>query len=118
MADEIIGIAILDNSVRPRRLYALHRKHDGQQFIDWIPCYDFREPKPCEPCWQFRMDTDGVTLHFTPSVHWRYQMPDQRWVDRFHNSGQWSVKFKYAEPPYSGAYQVRVANGLSVEGWT
>lgn len=118
MADEIIGIAILDNSVRPRRLYALYRKHDGQQFIDWIPCYDYREAKPCDPCWRFQIDVDGKTLHFTPSVWWRFQMPpDQTWHDRFHNSGQWSVAFQYAVPPHSGAYQVRAANGMSVEDW-
>lgn len=112
--DEIIGIAILDNSVRPRRLYAIHRCGDGRQFIDDIPVYDHREPKPCEPCWAFRMEGDW--LHVTPSVHWRYQVPpNETWHTRFHNAGSWSVRFQYAEPPESGSHQVLAANRLEWE---
>lgn len=111
MSDEIIGVAILDNSVRPRILYALYQRGDGGRFIDSIPVYDQREPKPCDPSWAFRID--GERLHVSPSVWWKYQKPpDGNWETRFHNGGQWSVRFRYAVPPESGEWQVKEANGL------
>lgn len=112
MSDEIIGIAILDNSVRPRQLCMVYQCGHGGRFIDTIPVYDVRESKPCEPCWAFRID--GDRLHVTPSVHWRFQMPpEQTWHTRFHNGGSWNVQFQYAVPPHSLYEQVMEANALS-----
>lgn len=119
MSDEIIGIAILDNSVRPRQLYMLYRCGDGRQFIDSIPVYMRGEPKPCEPAWCFVIPESPAghaphsIMHVQPSVHWRYQVPpNETWHTRFHNGGSWSVRFQYAVPPHSGEQQVRDANGL------
>jgi hypothetical protein len=120
MMDEIIGIAILDNSVRPRRLGILCQCADGCQFIDSIPVYDHREPPPCDPCWAIYIPAspEGCAphsiLHAQPSVHSRYQLPpDGTWHTRFHNGGQWRVRFQYAVPPHSLEQQVREANGLT-----
>ena len=112
--DEIIGIAILTRT-KPQELVVVCRKANGQTFLQRIPVYGVTEGKPAEHAWQYRIE--GDTLHVTPSVHIRYQVPQEKgveapWITRFHNAGSWSVKFQWANgvEPHDVYEEIRQAN--------
>ena len=95
LMDEIIGIAVLTRT-KPQELIVVCRKANGQAFLQRIPVYGVGEGKPSEQAWQYQIA--GDTLHCTPSVHCRYQLPpDGAWITRFHNSYNWSVRFQWAD---------------------
>ena len=96
--DEIIGVAILTRT-KPQELVIACRKSNGGTFLDRIPVYAPGESKPAEHAWQYQIA--GEILNVTPSVHIRYQLPQDKaveaqWITRFHNGFNWSVRFQWA----------------------
>lgn len=111
--DEVVGIAILETVTTPQRLYCLYKAGSDEPCPTVIKVHQEGTPKTCEPCWTYRID--GDTLHMLPSLHIRYQWPeDNSWRTIFHNGYNWSVKFKLAEPG-SGYRQLKVINGIPIE---
>jgi hypothetical protein len=117
--DEVIGTAILvkGESTQSELLYVLCKAEGREPRIVVINAHQEGRQKLAETSWCYRVD--GDTLHITPSLHVRYQWPEDppgTWRTEFHNGYNWSVKFKLAGPG-SGYRQLREANGMPIPAY-
>ena len=87
MSDRVVGIAVLDKTDSPERLYILCETSDGRRLPTSIPMYLRGTPKILPAQWAYTIV--GDSLEVTPSLNW---------VGVFHNAGNWSVKFIEFDP--------------------
>jgi len=105
MNDRVIGIAVLDKTDSPERLYIRCETSAGKHLSTEIPVYPIGSPKLMEHQWEYKISGDRI--YMTPSVNW---------VGVFHNEGAWNVQFVLFDPAefqYPGD-QFRSLNGLQL----
>lgn len=112
--DEVVGTAILCRGTQGSSdlLYVLCKPEGKEPRIVVIDAHAEGSQKIKETSWCYRIA--GDVLHITPSLHVRYQWPEDppgTWRTEFHNSFNWSVKFKTAGPG-SSYRQIKEANGM------
>lgn len=112
--DEVVGTAILSKGTHGSTdiLYILCKAEGKEPRIVVIDTHQEGSQKIADMSWTHRID--GDKLHMFPSVHVRYQWPEDppgTWRTEFHNGYNWTVQFKLAGPG-SGYRQLKEANGM------
>lgn len=113
--DIIDGIAILDlpRDAGGERLLCHCRRANGQKpILISLPVRPRGTPDDARGAWQY--DIDGDTIHVTPSVKvsWKERVEGEddvaKWpdVERFHNTGDWRVKFERTSSEHPGGYEL------------
>lgn len=96
ITDQVVGVAVLDRSDAPERLYACCLSTDGHRQLAVIPV---RPGAPLaangEACWTYH--EDGKVLHLSPSLRLVNHHPDDPpglTRQTFHSTFSWSVRFE------------------------
>lgn len=116
MSDEIKGVAVLDDTAWPERLYFVAVPASRPAFVHYIPVGPIKD----ERCWAYTRR--GAELDVQPSVLIRRPMRrDERtveWVEAFHSPGSWTVTMRLwselrgtvkADDPYNACREINVA---------
>lgn len=97
-ANQVVGIAVLDKE--NHRLHIACEYPGGAIHISSIQIKEKGsgpDPEP-GPCWEYEIDKNLLVVR--PSVKITTTMPpDNKEMELFHNSGEWSVEFVDASDP-------------------
>jgi hypothetical protein len=95
--DQIVGIAVLDQSVEPQELHVLCEcgAGDGKRRHTSIPVYQEGTPEPKPFGWKYKIEPGNV-LKVTPSLRWT---GGEGKPDVFHNGGEWRIVYEEFKGP-------------------
>lgn len=102
MADEIIGVAVIDRRGNECRggcedLHVACKCSDGRVLVCDIPVYADGKPKTLTHQWKYSVS--GDRLNMTPSLNWQ---------GVFHNGSSWSVRFVEYDPNEYGSPRMQL----------